>query len=137
MLSVYMLIILYLFWKLEILLTRLSIQLLNMNTYEFMRTLVFYDLPIKTNKDKKIYRRFRRILIKNGYTMIQYSVYSKILNNRDAAKNHIKFIKKNAPNKGNIRVMMITEKQYANIKVIVGGKSFIENKLTIEPFVLF
>lgn len=102
-----------------------------------MRILIFYDLPIKTNKDKKIYRRFRRLLIKNGHTMIQYSVYSKILNNRDAAKNHIKFIEKHAPQKGNIRVMMVTEKQYANIKVIVGGKSFIENKLTIDPFVLF
>jgi CRISPR-associated protein Cas2 len=108
-----------------------------METYEFMRVLVFYDLPIKTRKDKKIYRHFRRRLIRNGYHMIQYSVYSKILNNRDAAKNHIKFIERNAPQKGNVRLMMVTEKQYAYIKIIVGGKTYLENILTIDPFVKF
>ncbi len=102
-----------------------------------MRVIIFYDLPIKTLKDKKIYREFRRMLIKNGYTMIQYSVYSKIMNNRDAAKGNIEMIKKNAPPKGNVRVMMITEKQYASIEIIVGGKFFQEKLLTIEPFVLF
>jgi CRISPR-associated protein Cas2 len=102
-----------------------------------MRVIVFFDLPVKTKKDQKIYRRFRKFLIKNGHHMLQYSVYSKILSNRDAAEHHMDLIRKNAPEKGNIRLMMVTEKQYANIQIIVGGKSYQEKIVTEHPFLHF
>lgn len=108
-----------------------------MSTYDFMRVIVFFDLPVSNNKEKKAYRVFRRFLIKNGHIMIQYSVYSKILNNRDAAENHIVMIRKNAPKKGHLRLMMVTEKQYASMRIILGGKTYSEQKLTIDPFVEF
>ena len=50
--------------------------------YRFMRILVFFDLPTETSKDRKIYSRFRKFLIKEGFIMMQESVYSKLaLNN--------------------------------------------------------
>ena len=50
--------------------------------YRFMRMLVFFDLPTETSKDRKIYSRFRKFLIKEGFIMMQESVYSKLtLNN--------------------------------------------------------
>jgi len=69
--------------------------------------------------------------------MLQYSVYSKIVNTREAARNHAKNIIDNAPQEGNIRLMTLTEKQYANMKIVVGGKSLQEETLSIDPFLKF
>ena len=68
-----------------------------------MRLILFFDLPTETKEDKKNYATFRKELTKNGYMMIQYSVYSKILNNRDAAIHHISYIKKIIPEKKKIK----------------------------------
>lgn len=104
--------------------------------YSFMRVILFFDLPMITKKDVRVYNHFRKVLIKNGYMMLQFSVYSKICNNRDAAEKHITMIKKNVPQEGQIRIMMFTEKQYSNINIIIGGKSNQESILTINPFIL-
>jgi len=104
--------------------------------YENMRLLLFFDLPTITEKDRKTYTYFRKYLIRNGYIMIQYSVYGKIFNNRDAARNHIKTLYKNIPLKGYIRIMLVTEKQYNKSIIIIGGKSNQEEILTVNPFVI-
>lgn len=104
--------------------------------YRFMRLLVFFDLPVVTKKQRKVYSDFRRYLIKNGYMMIQYSIYAKIFNNRDALNNHVNTLNKNVPQEGHLRLMMVTEKQYANMVIIIGGKSNQEKVLTIDPFIL-
>jgi CRISPR-associated protein Cas2 len=105
--------------------------------YDFMRIIVFFDLPVKTKKQRKIYTTFRKHLIRTGHQMLQYSVYSKIVNTREAARNHAKNIIDNAPQEGNIRLMTLTEKQYANMKIVVGGKSLQEETLSIDPFLKF
>ena len=49
-----------------------------------MRVVVFFDLPTETAEERRDYRRFRAALLKNGFFMMQESVYSKIiLNKRD------------------------------------------------------
>lgn len=95
-----------------------------------------FALPTITEKDRKTYTYFRKYLIRNGYIMIQYSVYGKIFNNRDAARNHIKTLYKNIPLKGYIRIMLVTEKQYNKSIIIIGGKSNQEEILTVNPFVI-
>lgn len=106
-----------------------------MKSYDFMRLIVFFDLPVKTKREVKIYTRFRKLLISNGYMMLQYSVYSKILANRDASKQQINFIKKNCPQKGHVRMMLLTEKQYSRMEIVIGGKSRTEEKITLDPFI--
>ena len=102
-----------------------------------MRVIVFFDLPVKTKKQRRIYTTFRKYLIKTGHQMLQYSVYSKIINTREAARNHTQAIMDNAPIEGNIRLMTLTEKQYANMKIVVGGKSLQEETLSIDPLLKF
>lgn len=102
--------------------------------YNFMRMIVFFDLPMQTKNEIKIYTRFRKYLIKSGFNMLQFSVYSKIFNNVDSANKYIKILKKNVPSQGQIRIMIVTEKQYADIEIIIGGKSKQEEKITVEPF---
>ena len=37
--------------------------------FRVMRMLVFFDLPTLTNEDKRNYRQFRKLLIKNGFNL--------------------------------------------------------------------
>ena len=51
---------------------------------KFMRIVVFFDLPVVTAKEKKAAAKFRKFLIKDGYNMMQWSVYSRICNGTDS-----------------------------------------------------
>ena len=85
-----------------------------------MRILVFFDLPIETSKDRKIYSRFRKFLIKEGFIMMQESVYSKLtLNNSitNAIRDKIE------PPKGIVQMLVITEKQFSSMEYIVRRKN--------------
>lgn len=103
--------------------------------YEFMRLVLFFDLPMTTKKDVQVYTHFRKYLIKNGYMMMQYSVYCKIFPNRESTVKHVHMLKKNVPNSGQIRLLMVTEKQYSKIEIIVGGKSNQEEYINGESFI--
>ena len=85
-----------------------------------MRLIVFFDLPTKTKIDRKRYTRFRKLLIENGFMMLQYSVYVRITRNHDDLSKYVRFIEHHRPPKGDVRCLRITEKQYASIKLIIG-----------------
>ena len=68
-----------------------------------MRLIVFFDLPVVTKKDRKIYAQFRKFLIKDGYDMLQFSVYSRICNGDDGVYKHYTRLKENLPRKGSVR----------------------------------
>lgn len=88
-----------------------------------MRTIVFFDLPNIYAKDKRNYLKFRKFLINEGFLMMQESVYTKIVLNSIQANLLLEKVKKNAPKKGLIQLMTITEKQYSQIKYIIGEPS--------------
>ena len=101
-----------------------------------MRLIVFFDLPMQTRKNLQNYNQFRRFLIKEGFAMMQESVYTKILLNGTMAGLLRERIKKNAPPKGLVQMLLVTEKQFANIEFVVGeSKSMIEN--SDKRFVVF
>ena len=85
-----------------------------------MRTIVFFDLPNIYYKDKRNYQLFHKFLINEGFIMLQESVYSKLALNLQQAELNVNRIKKNAPSKGIIQVLSVTEKQYASIEYIIG-----------------
>lgn len=87
---------------------------------KFMRILVFFDLPVKTKHQRKEAVQFRNFLLKDGYYMIQYSVYSRVCNGTDAVEKHRKRLKNNLPDNGSVRMLVVTEKQYESIEILVG-----------------
>jgi len=87
-----------------------------------MRVIVFFDLPTETAKDRKIYRKFRKSLIDNGFIMLQESVYAKLALNMQIANSIKQSVYKNKPSKGIVQLLIITEKQFENIEYIVGQK---------------
>lgn len=86
-----------------------------------MRTIIFFDLPNIYARDKRNYLKFRKFLINEGFIMMQESVYSKFILNSVQSKLLIERIRKNAPPKGFIQTLTITEKQYSQIENIIGN----------------
>ena len=89
-------------------------------SYRFMRTLVFFDLPTETNEDKRNYRNFRKTLIKNGFIMLQESVYTRMLITPSAQRSVVNTIRKNRPPKGLVQLLIVTEKQFSTMEYITG-----------------
>ena len=88
-----------------------------------MRVMLFFDLPTISSSDLREYRRFRKLLIKNGYIMLQESVYCKLTANYGACELEIEKLRKNKPKDGNVQCLMITEKQFPSIEYICGEKT--------------
>lgn len=85
-----------------------------------MRLMVFFDLPTTTRTAKRAYVLFRRFLLKDGYDMMQWSVYGRIVNSADDLQTHLKRLETNLPPKGSVRCLVVSEKQYAHMKIMVG-----------------
>ena len=98
--------------------------------YKFMRLLLFFDLPTDTSKNRLDYTRFHKFLIKNGFIMMQKSVYSKlVINNVTSAAVKAK-ISKNLPPAGIIELLEVTENQFSRIEYLIGEKqSVIEESM--------
>ena len=88
-----------------------------------MRVIVFFDLPVLTESNRREYRTFRKFLIKSGFMMVQESVYCKLAQNSSVADIMVDNIKKNKPPKGLVQVLRVTEKQYNKMDFIVGEKT--------------
>ena len=89
---------------------------------KFMRLMIFFDLPTKTKAEKKAASQFRTFLKKDGYYMMQWSVYSRICNGADAVDMHKRRLKDNLPPYGSIRTLTLTEKQFESIDILLGIK---------------
>lgn len=100
-----------------------------------MRLLVMFDLPTATKEDKREYLHFRKSLIKMGFDMLQYSVYARITRNNDDAKKYIKLVQLALPPIGSVRVLQVTEKQYAAMMIMLGEKTPTENLLGTQDVV--
>ena len=88
-----------------------------------MRIVVFFDLPVLTESNRRDYRTFRKYLIKSGFMMVQESVYCKLAQDGSVADAVVENIKKNKPHEGLVQVLRVTEKQYNKMDFIVGERT--------------
>mgnify|MGYP000955018260 CR=1 FL=1 len=85
-----------------------------------MRIIVMFDLPTITANDKKEYVKFRKYLIKSGFLMLQESVYCKLALNTTVADAVINNVKNNKPADGLVQMLLITEKQFSKMEIVIG-----------------
>lgn len=85
-----------------------------------MRIIVFFDLPTETNEDKRAYRHFRKAFIKDGFIMMQESVYTKLMTTPSVENSVKNLIRKNKPEKGIVQTLTVTEKQFSKMEFVVG-----------------
>ncbi len=90
--------------------------------YRIMWLLVFFDLPTETKKEKKAYTTFRQLLIRDGFTMFQFSIYIRHCASRENAEVHIKRVKSFLPEYGQVGILCITDKQFGSIDLFIGKK---------------
>lgn len=85
-----------------------------------MWILVFFDLPTNTKKEKKISADFRKNLIKDGFSMFQFSIYVRNCPSVENASMHINRVKKILPEYGKVVILKITDKQFADMEFFIG-----------------
>ena len=105
------------------------------NLYRQMRLILIYDLPVQDEMERKVYSRFHRDITRLGFYMLQYSVYSKVIQNDTSLKQYLFRVERIVPKKGNVIMLKVTEKQYQEMiylrgeknkfDILVGGKEFV------------
>lgn len=85
-----------------------------------MRIIIMFDLPVETSTQRKAYAQFRKYLLKNGFMMLQESIYCKLAQNSTVGDAIVSGVKKNKPPEGLVQAIRITEKQFAKMDCIVG-----------------
>ena len=100
----------------------MSVSVDRLNAYRIMWTLVMYDLPTETKKERKAAARFRKELQKDGFSMFQFSMYVRHSSSSENATVHSKRVKKNLPEHGKIGILQITDKQFGDMELFYGAK---------------
>lgn len=90
---------------------------MNFNQYRIMWVMVYFDLPTETKKQRKAYTDFRKKLMKDGFTMFQYSIYIRHCLSKEKADTHQARITSWLPFEGHVVIMCITDRQFGEIKV--------------------
>ena len=105
---------------------------------KLMRMMVFFDLPTKTKQQRLNASRFRNFLLADGYYMVQLSVYARICGGTDSVSVHRRRLQNALPPQGAVRLLVITERQYENIDILLGTLPPQEEKAAdMEQLMLF
>ena len=104
--------------------------------YQIMWIFVFFDLPTETKSERKKYAEFRKQLLRDGFTMFQFSIYLRHCPSRENADVHIKRVKKWLPKEGYVGILTITDKQFGQMELFRGGQK-IKQDLPTQQLELF
>lgn len=104
-----------------------------LNAYHIMWLFVFFDLPVVTKKERKESALFRKNLMKDGFVMLQFSVYIRHCASYESMQVHIKRVKSFFPPAGMVSLLCVTDKQYSEI-INFWGKS--DKKVPTSPLQL-
>lgn len=86
-----------------------------LNAYHIMWLFVFFDLPTNTKKQRKNTASFRKMLEKDGFTMMQFSVYIRHCASKESRDVHVKRVKSFIPPEGKVSILSVTDRQYGDI----------------------
>ena len=87
-----------------------------------MWIIVLFDLPTDTPQSRRQYTRFRKFLLNDGFSMMQYSVYMRHCASDENAAIHVKRVKAALPPDGEVRIIKITDTQFGRIEVYFGKR---------------
>lgn len=93
---------------------------MQLSSYRVMWILVMFDLPVDTKPARKQYARFRKRLLDDGFSQLQYSIYGRHCPSEENADVHLRRIERNLPPDGEVRVLMVTDKQFERMRVFWG-----------------
>lgn len=91
-----------------------------LSAYRFMWVVVLFDLPVDTKAARREYAVFRKHLLTDGFTMLQFSVYARHSTSEENAAVHIKRVENWVPPDGEVRILTITDKQFERMRIFWG-----------------
>ena len=97
---------------------------------------ILFDLPVKKKTERRAYTNFRKQLIREGFSQMQYSVYARYFESADSSNREARFIQSVLPSNGQVRILAVTDAQYGKMKVFHGKKQG-QTEKTPDQFLLF
>lgn len=95
---------------------------MHLSGYRFMWVIAMFDLPTELKEERRDYARFRKALVRDGFVMMQYSVYVRHSASRENAAVHMKRVEAAVPPDGEVRVLTVTDRQFALMRVFWGKR---------------
>ncbi|TGX81148.1 CRISPR-associated endonuclease Cas2 [Palleniella muris] len=103
-----------------------------LNAYHIMWLFVLFDLPVTTKKERKLASDFRKNLIKDGFVMMQFSVYIRHCASYESLTVHKKRVKSLMPHSGKVSMIAVTDKQYGDMETVFGKSAKKEVKAPVQ-----
>ena len=97
-------------------------MLSRLNEYRIMWVLVFFDLPTDTQKERKVASKFRKEIMRDGFTKFQFSIYVRHCSSSENTEVHIKRVKKLLPELGHVGILKITDNQFGMMENFYGQR---------------
>jgi len=94
-----------------------------LSEYRIMWVLVFFDLPVGTAKERKAASKFRIDLLKDGFSMFQFSIYARHCNSRENMEVHRLRVRALLRPRGFVCIAFFTDKQFGGMELYHGGQS--------------
>ncbi len=88
-----------------------------------MWLLAMFDLPVDSKAARKRYARFRKCLIRDGFSMLQFSVYARYCDSEEAADAHRRRVRDVLPAEGHVRLVALTDRQFGKMEIYVGDRT--------------
>jgi CRISPR-associated protein Cas2 len=82
-----------------------------------------FDLPVTTTQARKRYALFRRVLLEQGFSMLQYSVYARYCASEEMSDAYRSRIRSELPPEGYVRVLAVTDRQFGKMESYIGEMS--------------
>src|SRR5579872_1016317 len=93
-----------------------------LSAFRPMWLMAMFDLPVEEKEDRRNYARFRKALLKDGFMMLQYSVYARYIPSEEAAEAHRRIVRIAVPPLGQVRLIAVTDHQFEKMEVFYGRK---------------
>jgi CRISPR-associated protein Cas2 len=84
--------------------------------------LAMFDLPVKTRAERRRYARWRKHLLREGFSKMQFSVYAQHFDSQEASRAVCGRLLGQLPPAGEVRFLSVTERQIEKMIVHVGRK---------------
>lgn len=95
---------------------------LALSGYRSVWLLAMFDLPVTTRAARREYARFRKALLREGFSMLQFSVYARFLASEEAAEPFKRRLEAEMPDRGEVRLVTITDRQFGKMIVFFGKR---------------
>lgn len=95
----------------------------DISEYRGMWLFTMFDLPTTEKEQRKKYTQFRKLLLKEGFLMMQYSVYARYCVSEESSQTQRKRIRKAIPPEGHVRILAVTDHQYGKMESYYGKKA--------------